>query len=183
VNEAATLVDALDLANDADVILLDLGLPDGHGVAGLLAIVAAAPRAHVIVVTGNEAPGLDALIKAAGGKGLVLKSAPLTMLVGAINAVLGGDFWFLEDDPANHATGKSLAGVSARMATLSVAERKVLGAMCDGSLNKQIAFRFGLSEITVKQHVKAVLRKLNVLNRTQAATLMQFFDHAGHLPI
>ncbi len=183
VDEAATLADALDLAHGADVILLDLGLPDGHGMAGLLAIVAAAPRAHVIVVTGNETPGLDALVKAAGGKGLVLKSAPLTMLVGAVKAVLGGGCWFQANDPADHAGGMSLAGVSARMATLSVAERRVLGAMCDGSLNKQIAFRFGLSEITVKQHVKAVLRKLNVLNRTQAAMLMQFFDQSGQLPV
>jgi DNA-binding NarL/FixJ family response regulator len=180
IDEAATLADALGLANATDLVLLDLGLPDGHGVAGLLAIVAAAPHARVIVVTGNEAPGLHALIRAAGGSGLVLKSAPITTLITAIQTVSDGSSWFCECDDANPG---SLAAVSARMATLSVAERRVLGAMCDGSLNKQIAHRFGLSEITVKQHVKAVLRKLEVLNRTQAAMLMQYFDQSGRLPV
>lgn len=182
IDEVATLADALRLAPRADVVLLDLGLPDGHGVAGLLAMVTAAPATPVIVVTGNEAMGLGALIEAAGGKGLVPKSAPLTTLAGAIEAVLGGACWFPGDATADAPGSPSLAGVSARMATLSVAERRVLAALCDGSLNKQIAFRYGLSEITVKQHVKAVLRKLNVLNRTQAATLMQFFDQSNHLP-
>ena len=61
-----------------------------------------------------------------------------------------------------------------RLETLTAAERRVLGAICDGSLNKQVAHRLDLSEITVKQHVKAILRKLQVANRTQAAILMQF---------
>jgi DNA-binding NarL/FixJ family response regulator len=178
VDEAATFADAIDLAENTDIILLDLGMPDGRGLAGLLAIVGAAPKARVIVVTGNEAPGLADLIRAAGGCGLVLKSAPMTMLVGAIHAVIDGQCWFPDVPDADHA----LAAISARMATLSAAERRVLGALCDGSLNKQIASRFGLSEITIKQHVKAVLRKLNVLNRTQAAMLVQYFDRSAQLP-
>jgi len=180
IDEAATLADAVDLSHTADIVLLDLGMPDGSGLAGLLAIVGAAPKARVLVVTANEAPGLGALVRAAGANGLVLKSAPMTTLVGAIRAVLDGEDWF--PDSEDRATSAALAGVGARMATLSAAERRVLGAMCDGSLNKQIAHRFGLSEITVKQHVKAVLRKLDVINRTQAAMLMQFFEQSAKLP-
>lgn len=187
VAEASTLADAMAKADGADLILLDLGMPDGNSMAGLLAIAGAAPRARVLVVTGNEAPGLGALVRAAGGCGLVSKSAPLTNLVGAIHAVIHGESWFPErasGDPGAHPGDAAMMNsVTARMATLSVAERRILGAMCDGSLNKQIAFRFGLSEITVKQHVKAVLRKLQAVNRTQAAMMMQFHGGAEALPL
>lgn len=179
--EAANLADAIGMAENANIILLDLGMPDGHGIAGLLQIISAAPKARVIVVTGNEALGLGELVRAAGGRGLVPKSAPMTVLVGAIIAVIGGECWFPEADLHDETISGSLMAVSSRMATLSFAERRVLGAMCDGSLNKQIAFRFGLSEITIKQHVKAVLRKLNVVNRTQAAILMQFHVQTAQL--
>lgn len=183
VTEVSTVADTVDRAEETDIILLDLGLPDGQGIAGLLAVVGAAPHARVIVVTGNEAPGLDAMVRAAGGSGLVLKSAPMTVLVCAIEAVLNGRQWFPDPEPLVNEDDQALTNVSARIASLSVAERRVLGAMCDGSLNKQIAFRFGLSEVTVKQHVKAVLRKLNVLNRTQAAVLMQFQSQNGQIPL
>ncbi|MFX8930141.1 hypothetical protein ABTN05_20910, partial [Acinetobacter baumannii] len=62
VAEASTLADAMAKADGADLILLDLGMPDGNSMAGLLAIAGAAPRARVLVVTGNEAPGLGALV-------------------------------------------------------------------------------------------------------------------------
>ena len=163
-----------------DLILLDLGMPDLRGLAGLIAVANSAPKVPILVVTGNESPGLSADVRAAGARGFISKSAPIEDLLEAIRAVSSGRSWFPEtvDEPAaarSHNQGTS-PSVADRLETLTAAERRVLGAICDGSLNKQVAHRLDLSEITVKQHVKAILRKLQVANRTQAAILMQFRD-------
>ena len=59
-----------------------------------------------------------------------------------------------------------------RIQTLTPAQMRVLVAMQDGALNKQIAYDLGLSEVTVKAHVKAILKKLSVPNRTQAILML-----------
>lgn len=162
------------------LVLLDLGMPDLRGLAGLIAVANTAPKVPILVVSGNEAPGVCADVRAAGARGFVSKSAPIEDLLEAIRAVSAGRTWFpkgMEDAlaPSSQSQGAP-ASVAARLETLTAAERRVLGAICDGSLNKQVAHRLDLSEITVKQHVKAILRKLQVANRTQAAILMQFRD-------
>lgn len=160
-----------------DLVLLDLGMPDLRGLAGLIAVSTSAPKVPILVVSGNEAPGLWATVRAAGARGFVSKSAPIEDLLDAIRAVSAGRSWWpaeLEAPATTHQNGNGNSTVADRLETLTAAERRVLGAICDGSLNKQVAHRLDLSEITVKQHVKAILRKLQVANRTQAAILMQF---------
>jgi len=178
--EAGTIGDAVLAAPGVNLVLLDLGMPDRRGLAALFALREVSGDAPVLVVTGNEATGLSARIRAAGAVGLVSKTAPLSQLCEAIRCVRGGDSWFpqLEQGAATPVT----TAFASRLESLSLAERRILAAMSDGSLNKQIAYRLGLSEITVKQHVKAVLRKLKVLNRTQAAILMQF-DETNSMPL
>lgn len=177
INEAGSFCEVIEVltsenAAGFDLVLLDLGMPDRPGLAGLLAVASAAPGTSVLVVSGNEAPDLARDVRAAGAIGLVSKSAPISDLLAAMQSVRAGQPWFDEAKP--NAIIEDANSRSARLSSLTRAERRVLAAICDGSLNKQIAYRLDLSEITIKQHVKAILRKLQVANRTQAALLMQF---------
>ncbi len=55
---------------------------------------------------------------------------------------------------------------------LTPTQRKILDGVCSGQLNKQIAFNLGIAETTVKAHMTAIMRKLNVRNRTQVALVV-----------
>lgn len=167
VAQAATLAEVLGDPLPAGLVILDLGLADSRGIASLIEVARARPSTPILVVSGDERPDIEARAAANGAAGYVPKAAPLADLAAAIRTVLSGGTHFtpgLEIEAPDSA--------DARLASLSPAEARVLRAMRDGGLNKQIAFELGLSEITVKQHVKAILRKLGVVNRTQAVLLL-----------
>ncbi len=167
VAQAASLADVLGDPDPAGLVILDLGLADSRGIASLIEVARARPATPILVVSGDERPDIEARAAANGAAGYVNKAAPLAELAAAIRTVLSGKSHFtpgLEIEAPDSA--------DARLASLSPAEARVLRAMRDGGLNKQIAFELGLSEITVKQHVKAILRKLGVVNRTQAVLLL-----------
>ena len=171
--EAGTFAQTIAALPGAGLVLLDLAMPDMRGLAGLISVASAAPGVPILVITGNEAPGLADDARAAGAHGFIAKSAPIAALCAAIAAASTA-----VPPPARAAPPADGphegATIADRLDALTAAERRVLAAICDGSLNKQVAHRLALSEITVKQHVKAILRKLQVTNRTQAAILMQF---------
>lgn len=171
--DAATLADVLPYARMVDLVMLDLALPDSRGLLSLLDVARAAPDTPILVVSGSEQPAIEAQVAAHGAAGFVSKIAPLTDLIDAIRTVVDGGRWFAADLTVPDATNDS----AVRVATLSTAERRVLDAMRGGALNKQLAYDLSLSEITVKQHVKAILRKLGVVNRTQAVLAL----HAAEL--
>ena len=93
----------------------------------------------------------------------------------ALRAVLGGDTWL----PASATGGEAAAldqqevDATARLATLTPQQFRVLSMLSAGLLNKQIAAELNVSEATVKAHVSAVMQKLGVSNRTQAVLLAQ----------
>jgi DNA-binding NarL/FixJ family response regulator len=165
--QAASLTEVLEDQAPADLIILDLGLPDSRGIASLVDVARARPSTPILIVSGAETPDVEARVAANGGAGFVSKSAPIEQLIDAIRTVAQGGTCF-SSDIARTAT----QGLEARLALLTPAEARVLRAMRGGDLNKQIAFELNLSEITIKQHVKAILRKLQVVNRTQAILLL-----------
>ena len=69
--------------------------------------------------------------------------------------------------------------ISERVASLTPQQFRVLTMVCDGLLNKQIAYELDVSEATVKAHVTAIFRKLNVRTRTQAALVLQQMELAS----
>jgi DNA-binding NarL/FixJ family response regulator len=165
--EAATLAEVLDEEDQTDLVILDLGLPDSRGIASLVDVARARPTTPILIVSGAETPDVEARVAANGAAGFVSKAAPIDALVEAIRTVAGGGTSFSPD--LRHA---ETDGLEARLALLTPAEARVLRAMRGGGLNKQIAYDLNLSEITIKQHVKAILRKLQVVNRTQAILLL-----------
>lgn len=79
----------------------------------------------------------------------------------------------IDSTPDPFATGQSKPVCAATLADLTPTQLKVLRGVHSGLLNKQIAFDLGIAEATVKAHMTALMRKLNVRNRTQVAIAAQ----------
>lgn len=108
-----------------------------------------------------------------GASGFIPKSSSLEQIQQAVQTVLDGDDWWPELPDAGAAMTEEEKAASAGLASLTPQQFRVLTMVCDGLLNKQIAYDLNVSEATVKAHVTAIFRKLNVRTRTQAALLLQ----------
>jgi DNA-binding NarL/FixJ family response regulator len=143
-----------------DIVLLDLKLPGMDGVAVLRPLRAAGLR--VLVLTSATEPSAAAAAVRAGAAGVVYKDIDPAALVRAIRSVHDGNVLL-----APEAIGSLVRG--SRADTLTAREREVLAGIADGKSNREIARLLRVSEKTVKAHVSAVLAKLGVQDRTQAA--------------
>lgn len=176
---ASSLLEATSLLKqikDCHLVMLDLSLPDSNGISTVAEIRAGWPNVPILVVSGEEDLQLHGIVKSLGAAGFVSKTRKLVEIRSAISKVLDGGTAF---NPVVDAINtEELAARLARLRSLTRAQSRVLLAMSDGALNKQIAHDLGISEITVKFHVKSILEKLNVRNRTAAVTeyrnLMRF---------
>lgn len=144
-----------------DVVLVDLRLPDGSGIEIVRFLNEGETDARSIILSVNA--GEHEILEAvqAGASAYLHKSVDRAELVDAIRDVAQGGAYF----PAS--IRRKLEAGQAR-SPLSNREQMILRAMVAGSLNKEIAANYGISEATTKQHVSAILRKLGVQNRTQA---------------
>ena len=166
--EAETVADARMIAAHATLMTLDLGLPDSRGAATVADLHQAFPDLPILVISGAANPAIEREVARLGADGFLSKAAPLTTMVDAMRELLKGGSWFSADLDLGVETDDF-----ALLADLTPGQRRVLDAMEGGRLNKQIAYDLGLSEITVKAHVKAILKKLGVANRTQAVLMLQ----------
>ena len=142
--------------------LLDLRLPDAEGFSGLIELRDRAGGAPVAMVSGDESPANVHMALRLGAAGFIPKSTTLEVMVEAIGDLVAGMSWAPDvDDPAAD-------GLAERIASLTMAQQRVLMGLQKGLLNKQIAFDSGISEATVKAHMTAIFRKLGVQSRTQA---------------
>ncbi len=158
-------LDALRLANQSDVMLLDLRMPVKGGLE-VLADVAAQTRVLVLTTFDDDAEIVKALH--AGAHGYLLKSAKPAAIVQAIVQLHQGKSVF--DAVAMEALRRSLkpAG-SANLAELSEREMEIVRAIAEGLSNRQIAEALFISEGTVKNHITTILSKTGLAHRTQLA--------------
>jgi DNA-binding NarL/FixJ family response regulator len=112
---------------------------------------------------------------ACGARGYIPKSTPVDVMVTAVNALLVGGQWFPQS-VLNFEMSDDQRELGARFAELSVAQIRVLRAIADGRLNKQIAHDLGIAEATVKSHLQTIFRKLGVPNRMQAVIALNSLD-------
>jgi DNA-binding NarL/FixJ family response regulator len=162
------LTDQLANASEVDLILLDLAMPGVHGVSGLLYLRAQHPEIPVAVVSASDDLGTIRQCLDCGASGFIPKSQPVDRIRDAIRKILQGEVWLPADvDLASIPAGETAELVS-RMSTLTPQQVRVLMMLGEGLLNKQIAFKLGVSEATIKAHVSAILQKLGVDSRTQA---------------
>ncbi|KQN36573.1 LuxR family transcriptional regulator [Sphingomonas sp. Leaf407] len=146
---------------DLALILLDLNMPGAIGYSGVALLHAEAPAVPILVVSGADRAAAFAQVARFGAVGFVGKDAGLSEIEGAIAAALAGDRMATDAPDDND--------IATRVASLTPTQLRVLLGVLAGRLNKQIAHDLGMAEATVKAHMTAVLRKLDVGNRTQAA--------------
>ncbi|HYQ65712.1 response regulator transcription factor [Actinophytocola sp.] len=144
-----------------DVILLDLRMPGADGVAALRGLRDGLAR--VLVVTSYTEPSAVLPAVRAGAAGYVYKDIDPPALAAAIRSVHAGHVLLHPD------VVRLLAAAESRPAELTARERDVLAELARGRSNREIARALRLSEKTVKTHVSAILGKLGVQDRTQAA--------------
>lgn len=154
-----------------DVAVVDLGLPDAPGVEAIRAIAARAPATAVLVLTVSEAERDLTEVVAAGARGYLLKDAPIAEIAGAVRAVADGAASLSPRIAA--ATLAQLRAVERATppadANLTPREREVLRLVAAGADNATIARELVISPHTAKNHVSAILARLGVANRIQAA--------------
>jgi len=171
--ETSTLADTLNALKSApaELVCLDLHMDDSSGFIGLAELRRAHPSAPVVVISASQAPGVAARALEFGASGFIPKTASMNELVDALTAVLEGDVW--APDESADPQAQEAAEAAAKIAQLTPAQMRVLHGLAAGQLNKQIAYDMGISEATVKAHVTAIFRKLDVINRTQAVLVAQ----------
>jgi len=173
---AATLdagLQALAAGPMADAIVLDLNLPDVAGLDGLTRLRNMAPGVPVVVVSSMSDDRIIAAVMHAGAAGFVPKHSPRDAFVAAIGTALQGGTYTPDGYTAPSASAPETAerSVIDRLADLTPQQARILALVCEGYLNKQIAYELSITETTVKAHVTAILRKLGAQSRTQAVRI------------
>lgn len=185
VDTAGTLCAALariETGPAPDVVLLDLDLPDVEGLEGLLRIRAAAPDVPVLIVTSMTEPRLIEAALAAGSAGFVPKHSGREAFRTAFERLRAGQRHLPEGYHPPSGAGDPAADALGRLAQLTRQQTKILELLCQGRLNKQIAWELAIAETTVKAHVTAIMRKLGVQSRTQAVLMAQQSRFASLIP-
>lgn len=165
VGEAGDTAQGLDLFRNSlpDVTLLSLRLPDSCAVDSLREFLKTAPQAKIIILAAHAGDEEIRRSLERGASGYVLKDVSANELIKAIRTVHAGKKFI----PANVA---SVLSENLGRESLTVSEQRILQLIVTGQSNKEIAFNLGVSENTVKTHVKNILAKLGVADRTAAAT-------------
>jgi DNA-binding NarL/FixJ family response regulator len=151
-----------------DLVLLDLRMPGADGVAALRALRQRGNPARVLVITSYTDPSAVLPAVRAGAAGYVYKDVDPPALAAAIRAVHAGHVLLHPDVAGLLAAGEASPPALSR---LTAREREVLTELARGRSNREIARALAMSEKTAKTHVSAVLTKLGVQDRTQAALL------------
>ena len=162
------LTERLETAGEIDLILLDLSMPGVHGVSGLLYLRAQHPEVPVVIVSASDDAATIRQCLDCGASGFIPKSQPVERIREAIRRIIDGEIWLPPDIDLTSAPAGENAELVSRVSTLTPQQVRVLMMLGEGLLNKQIAFKLGVSEATIKAHVSAILQKLGVESRTQA---------------
>jgi DNA-binding NarL/FixJ family response regulator len=163
----------LNEKRDWDLVLLDLNMPGAYGFSGLVLLRGQYPQIPVVMVSAQEEAAVVQRSREFGASGFIPKSSPLEIIQDAVRAVLDGDSWWPPQLEEAAAMSEEVRAASEGLASLTPQQFRVLTMVCEGLLNKQIAYELNVSEATVKAHVTAIFRKLGVRTRTQAALLLQ----------
>lgn len=176
VDTESRLEDALEFLvskGKPDLIILDLNLPDVDGLEGVVRMRTAA-KAPVIVVSSLTDSRVISGVVSAGASGFVPKHSQRDVFRIAVETVAQGEV-FVPDGyqklAREDAEGPAVDDAIERLSALTNQQARILQLVCEGKLNKQIAYDLSIAETTVKAHVTAIMRKLGVQSRTQAVLI------------
>ena len=190
VGEASNGFEAVAKARDlnVDAVLMDLYMPSLDGVATTRLIKRELPNVQIIILTvSNEEEDLFEAIQA-GARGYILKSIDASDLIRQLRQVLSGGVAMTDD-----LTNMLVTGLARRRSwtfgpsrteneTLTDREKEVLGEIAKGATNKEIASTLVISENTVRAHVRTLMQKLHLENRTQLAVYGVYEGYGDPLP-
>lgn len=180
--DAAEARVAISENSDLDLILLDYDLPDGNGLDLLSEIKEKTPITPIALLSAHEEPKLIKATLAAGASGFITKASTSDVMLSALQLIFNGGVYVppavLKTD-AMDLTGETDAEIETEISEkqqnnksyhLTERQKEVLNSMVKGLANKEIARELDMSPSTVKAHIAAILRELEVNNRTQAVT-------------
>lgn len=166
---AADLDQAIDVYKKRgpfDLVLLDYNMPGMNRLEGLKKMLSQSPSPLVALISGEAPRAVVQEAIASGAIGFLPKTMPAKSLVNAVRFMAAGEqFVPLELLTPTEKSGHPL------VQNLTKRELEVLQGLTNGKSNKEIARDLGLSEPTIKLHVKNLYRKIGAANRTQAALL------------
>lgn len=170
--EAADGVEGVDMAVrlDPDVVLMDLRMPGGGGVAAIGELTRRGVRSKVLVLTTYDTDSDTLPAIEAGATGYLLKDAPRDELFTAVRAAADGRT-VLSPAVASRLISRVRTPVAPGHEALSAREREVLGLVARGTSNREIAAELFISEATVKTHLTHVFAKLGAKDRAAAVAV------------
>ena len=162
--EALTLTNNND---DLDLVLLDLSLPGMSGLDGMKKLRHQLPASPIVLLSASEDRNKVLRAIELGAKGYIPKSSPPSIIINALQLVLSGGVYLpmavLDTINSSQAKTSNTQGH-----THTLRQLEVLKLLAEGHSNKSIAEQFHMAENTVRVHVSAILRFLEVHNRTEA---------------
>jgi DNA-binding NarL/FixJ family response regulator len=176
------LTDRLATAGETDLILLDLTMPGVQGLSGLVYLRAQHPEVPVVIVSASDDAATIRQCVDCGASGFIPKSQPVEAIREAIRKIIDGEVWLPPDVDIDNLPPAESTELVSRLSTLTPQQVRVLMMLGEGLLNKQIAFKLGVSEATIKAHVSAILQKLGVDSRTQAVIAISKIGGASDWP-
>jgi DNA-binding NarL/FixJ family response regulator len=166
VAEAADGSQAIELfeKHKPDLVLMDSRMTVKNGIEATIEIRKRNPEARVLILTAFDGDADIRKAFEAGAQGYVLKSSTGEKLIPALRAVAAGERWIPKEVAHRLSSRNSYETLTAR-------ELQVLNEIAKGLANKQIAANLGITEYTVKDHLKNILAKLRVADRTEAVSV------------
>lgn len=168
IDVCSDITSALESIRDADgydVVLLDYNLPGSDGLSGLSRVIDA-NNGRVAVFSGVASHSVVERALELGAAGYVPKTLSLRSLLSALRFMAEGEKYV-----PSEFINRSLHHAETQKSDLKPIEQKVLVHLCEGLQNKEISRLLGLSEVSVKGHVKSICGKLGAKNRTQAVII------------
>ncbi len=179
IRQARTLGEALAaLETDLrpDLVMFDLKLPDVTGISGFVSLRARLPDTPILVISSLASVELVQSLLAEGAAGFLSKDASAQTLKTVLTEIAAGRKYVPKSYRIPEGSAqKTVSGeaVHPKLAALTPQQQRIMKLICAGKPNKQIAYELSLAEATVKAHITALLRRLGVQNRTQAAVMVE----------
>lgn len=176
IGKAANGNEALRLVQEhhADVLLLDLFMPESNGFEVLRVLDREGNRVASVVLTGSDSQMDYLQAVRLGARGLVLKADDPVKLFSAIRAVATGELWFpseIAQGVLNAMAGESRTEKPGNISRLSERERQIAHLVANGLRNRDIAAELHISENTVKRHLQSIFDKTGARDRLELAVM------------
>lgn len=175
VGQASAAAEAIELARRSrpDVVLMDLGLPDGSGIDATARIIGELPATRIVVITMFDDDGSVRAAMAAGAVGYVVKDAAHSEILAAVAAAREGAVVFGSGIAQAGVRASAPAAAPSNAFGLTPRERDIADLVTRGLTNQQIAERLGLSGKTVSNNVSTILAKCRVSDRVALAAAIR----------